>query len=520
MKRTYFAGLLLVTASAASTPAMAADKSSSDNDLRAEISQLQGNISKLNGRIIELEKKEGENWLTEQRAEQIKAIVQDVIKDAKARGTYLDSGLNVGYDNGFFIRTEDRNFTAKFNGFIQYRYTYEIAHQNNPGAFPKAPANKGGDANGFDFRYLRLTADGNVFTPNLTYVFTGDFGSNGNTAGASSTGGVGATGQTGNNFQLIDGFFAYRFNDMLNVRAGAFITPYSRALYIASGLQFIDFAHAFRPFNQDRGTGVSVFGDLLKDKLTYELNVNNGGKNDNQLGRAADSSSTGQYDNRLSFATRECYYGGTGTPADFQDESDLRKDTSTFAWMVGAAGVYDSANSSSGAFPAAQAGESIVGVGTNTAPGFGNYPLNGDIYRATIDGSFKYCGFAFTGATFFEQINENPAAAGQTLGTFPSGYSATNKSSFFLWSYYGQVGYMLNKQWEVVARAGNTMTEGSPNASQEYALGLNYYIFGKNVKIQTDVTYDPCEAAFTDTTLGTTQNTEDLTYRLQLQVKF
>jgi len=507
-------GAIVAAVATAALPAFAAEQapSSADSavqsnaDLQSQIQALKQQVSDLQRRANE---QQNEKWLTEERAAEIKAIVTNVLADSKQHGQYLDSDVMAGYKNGFYVKTADDNFTMKFNGFVQYRYTFEQAHQNNLAAFPRTP---GGDANGFDFRYARLTFDGNLFTPNLTYVFTGDFGSNANSAG------------TNNNFQLVDGFIAYRFNDMLNVRAGAFITPFSRVLVIASGLQFVDFPTVFRPFNQDRTTGLSLYGDIIKDKLTYEINVNDGGKNGNQLGRVGDSSSTGAYDNRLSFATREAYYGGTGTPADFQDESDLRKDNTSLAWMVGFGADYDSANTSSGAFPGIQGSESIVGIGTNNASGFANYPLNGDIYRATVDGSFKYMGFAFTGATFFEEINENPAVAGQTIGnpasSFPSGYSATNKSSFFLFSYYGQVGYMLNKQWEVVARAGSLMTEGSPNTMQEYAMGVNYYIYGKNVKLQGDVSYIPSEAAFTDTTFATTQNTQDIAVRLQLQVKW
>ena len=55
---------------------------------------------------------------------------------------------------------------------------------------------------------------------------------------------------------------------------------------------------------------------------------------------------------------------------------------------------------------------------------------------------------------------------------------------------------------------------------EEFTLGVNYFMFGKNVKVQGDVTFIPNEAALTSSTLGTSQNTQDVVTRLQLQLKF
>ena len=79
---------------------------------------------------------------------------------------------------------------------------------------------------------------------------------------------------------------------------------------------------------------------------------------------------------------------------------------------------------------------------------------------------------------------------------------------------------MLTPQWEVVGRAGEFFTEGGPNRMDELTLGVNYFMFGKNVKVQGDVTYIPNEAAITNSTFGTSQNTQDVITRVQLQLKF
>lgn len=458
---------------------------------------VQADIKALKARIAELEKKQEENWLTQERASQIKQLVTEVIADARTRGQFLDGDLQVGYNNGFFVKTADDKYRLVINGFFQYRYTFAQDSASNHGYATK-PAH--GDVNGFDFRYARITFSGNAFDPNITYKFTGDFATDSSNIG---------------NFDLVDGFLGYRFNDQLNVRAGAFITPYSRVIYIADGMQFVDFPTIFNVFNPDRSMGASVHGELIKDKLVYEVNMNNGQKS-NRLGRAAEIGSTNgnAVDNRLGFYSRWAYYSDGTKPAEFLNESDLRKGDRPFVWMLGAAGGYESANSDSTAFPNPQGQTTISGVSTNDKPGFTSYKLNGDIYRGTVDYSFKYQGWALTAAAFYQQINGNPYA-----GTVSGGLPSTGKSSFYQVAYYAQLGYMVTPNLELVARAGQLISDADPNRMEEYAIGANYYMYGKNVKLQTDFTYVP-EAAYSSSTYSTALNTHDLIWRVQLQLKF
>ena len=78
---------------------------------------------------------------------------------------------------------------------------------------------------------------------------------------------------------------------------------------------------------------------------------------------------------------------------------------------------------------------------------------------------------------------------------------------------------MLNEHWEVLARAGVQMEEGDPNVAEYYSIGANYYLFKNNAKIQADVTYAP-ESAFTDNGSMLIQNTHEVAFRIQFQVKF
>jgi len=78
---------------------------------------------------------------------------------------------------------------------------------------------------------------------------------------------------------------------------------------------------------------------------------------------------------------------------------------------------------------------------------------------------------------------------------------------------------VIPQQLELVARAGVLLTEGYPNMGEVYTVGANYYIYGHNLKLQSDITYTP-EAPFTDSASGLLQNTHDILGRVQLQLKF
>jgi hypothetical protein len=278
------------------------------------------------------------------------------------------------------------------------------------------------------------------------------------------------------------------------------------------------------PFDPQRSLGVSLFGDIIPNTWSYEVNANDGGKSNTfryvdtySNVTTISSTSTPLYnlDNRLAFYFRT-QYSPTGSISELYDsESDLRTDNRDFIWMIGAAVGYESQNSSAAAFP--QNSQTIVGLGSNDSPGFIKaYALNGDLYRATLDWSAKWQGWTFNTAAYFQQINANPFA-----GTVSTGLPYNvNKASFFQQGYYAQAGYMLiPRRLEVVGRIGYLLNEGDPNMAAFYTLGANYYIYGNNAKILADINYTP-EAAYTDASTLQIANTRQLVVRVQFQLKF
>lgn len=456
----------------------------------------QAEIAALKARLSQLEQKENENWLTAERATQIRQIVNEAIADAKTRGQFLDGGLQAGYKNGFFIQDGDK-FKLVVGGYMQARYSFDKSEVNHEGAYADAPV--GGDANGFDFRRARLIFSGNAFDPNLTFMIAGDF------AGAASNSA---------DFQLLDYYTAYKFNQWFTLRGGAFLVPFSYAEYTTAGAQGTDVPTILAPFDPVRSLGASVLGQPVADKLSYEFMINDGSKA-NTAGRV-DETATGKLDNRLGFYSR-LQWAGNGTLTDFADEPDYALHDN-LVWMLGGAAGYESQNSSSSAFPSAQKTATIIGLPNAAGGGFLTpFNLNGDIYRATVDAHAKYKGWAAHAAGFFQQINDNPPA-GSTTDTF---VRTNGDSSLFMTGYYAQLGYFLvPRKFEVYGRFGQLLSEGLYDRMEEYSLGANYYIYGHNLKLQGDVTYIPCEAAYSDSAVQTTLNTQDILARVQLQLRF
>ena len=87
-----------------------------NNDALAQINELRAEIASLKAQ-------NGENWLTEQRAAEIKGLVQDVLADADTRASLQGGGSTAGYDNGFFIASSDGNFRLNINGGASIRWS-------------------------------------------------------------------------------------------------------------------------------------------------------------------------------------------------------------------------------------------------------------------------------------------------------------------------------------------------------------------------------------------------------------
>ena len=91
-----------------------------DAPLRQRLQRLEAQVEVLRAET------DGRRWLTERRAEEIRALTRDVLADADRRRCLADRGLTAGRDRFFFIASPDGNFKLNFLGMVQTRFVLSI----------------------------------------------------------------------------------------------------------------------------------------------------------------------------------------------------------------------------------------------------------------------------------------------------------------------------------------------------------------------------------------------------------
>ena len=163
MNLTTRVGLLAGASALTLTSFSFADGSSESDVLKTRIAELEAKVASL---------ETGDSWLTEQRTEEIRGIVQDVLADADTRASLLSTGLTAGYDQGFTIGDTGGGFLLRINGQIQTRWMLSTT---------KSGDTIEGEAidtwrQGFEVTRAKLIFSGHVVDPSWKYRIELDFG--------------------------------------------------------------------------------------------------------------------------------------------------------------------------------------------------------------------------------------------------------------------------------------------------------------------------------------------------------
>jgi hypothetical protein len=223
-------------------------------------------IASLEARIAELESANGNTWLTEKRADEIRAIVHDVLADADTRSSMLQSGMTAGYDDGAVIGSADGNWKLKTNIQLQERFVWNHLEDDDDGGFA-------GDSDrwGFENTRTKFILEGHVVDPSWFYSITINVGSNGGGGEGDSRTGTGNAyvgKDFGNGWKLMMGSMKAPFlreelvdsryqlaveRSMLNY---LFTTGYTDGLAVCYHAEQWGFAASY---NDGAGTGQSIW---------------------------------------------------------------------------------------------------------------------------------------------------------------------------------------------------------------------------------------------------------------------
>ncbi|MHC4947000.1 MAG: porin [Planctomycetota bacterium] len=296
-----------MTAAAAGTLVLAAPLHAGDDD--DLIRKLQSEVESLRTEVADLRAADEDEWLTEQRAEEIRGIVNDVLADADTRASLLGSGITAGWDKGFFLASEDGNFKLKMAGQIQFRFVWN----ERDGTLG---ASDDDDRYGFETRRTKLKFSGHVIDPSWQYAINGAFDRGKD------------DGEDGD-FRLEDAFVKKKFGNGMYLKWGQYKAPYMREELVSSSRQLAVDRSGFNEFlNQDRTQGIEL--GFEGDSMRGGVMINDGFRADNLPFAAFDSDFA--VVGRLEFL-------GAGSWKQFKDFTAWEGEDT--AWMVGVAAHWE-----------------------------------------------------------------------------------------------------------------------------------------------------------------------------------
>jgi len=334
----FFAGTTLAIGGAA----FGADQ---NNEFASEIANLKAQIA-------ELKASQGDTWLTEQRAAEIRGIVTDVLADADTRSSLQGSGAGAGYNGGFFLSSADGNYSMKLNVLEQVRWTF---NNRNDATF-------GEDQTwGFENKRTRLTFGGNMVDSTWSYKVAYYFAYSNDVE------------FDGDSPVLADAYVAKDLGNGLSLTVGQFKLPFSGEYGTDAGnLQFNDYSTISNAFADGYGQGLmfTYSADAFRAAVAY---VN---------------------------ALRE-----TNAEFDLGSPSDEYALTGRAEFKL--SGTWDQFNNAM-SFRGEEMGV-LIGAGVNWADS--NTAGAGDIFGATVDVTVDFGGANVMGAFYWD--NNDDAGAGE-----------------------------------------------------------------------------------------------------------
>ena len=223
-----FAGALALGLTAS---AGAVETASPQSALKAEVAQLRTEMA-------QIRKQQGEDWMTQRRAEEIKGLIHEVLSDADTRASLLEDGVLAGHDGKhFFLKSADGAFKLNITGQFQLRYIVGVQGNNS-----SSEGEVTSSSHGFQLRRMKIGFQGHAFTKKFKYKFVLETNRNG-----------------GNSSFADDVWVQYEFADDAYVRLGNQKIPFLREELLSSSRQLaVDRASVTEFFTQNRALGANV----------------------------------------------------------------------------------------------------------------------------------------------------------------------------------------------------------------------------------------------------------------------
>jgi hypothetical protein len=500
----------VATASMVTLPAFAAEEPGpASNDTT---SSANARIAALEQAVSDLMREKGENWLTEQRSNEIRAVVQDVLNDADTRASLQTSNATSGYKDGFFIASPDGNFKLVINGENQLRWSYNalssrsMANSINTIVPPESGGELTGSFNnvgvakavyGFELRRVKLGFSGHVVDPgwqySITLAYQQYFGSNLNPVGAANGsnstsgsladgGGVTGGDNFGSGFSLENGFIQRDLGSGFAVKFGQFKSPLLREWLVTSRNQLsIERSIMNTLFTTGWTQGIEL--DWSNDSLRAMVSYNDGANNAN-LGSISGTNVLGVTGDNLGVGFAQWAFTGRGewkpfgSWQQFNDFSSMRGEEQGL--LLGAAANWQRGGQ-----------QNVAETTTDVTPGSGN--AEGIFLTWTVDATWELGGASVFGAWAMNTAYDLPLdnASINTYGAIVQGgyFVSDNVEVFARWEWMNTAGTPENSPKSVQTPSGDNINYlGAYNSfvNNIGTVGFNWYLGGRNLKLSAD----------------------------------
>jgi Phosphate-selective porin O and P len=443
--------------------AIAGAAGAQSSDTNEEVARLKAAVADLQQQVSSLQATEQQNWLTQKRAEEVRALVQDVLADADTRATLLETGVTAGYDKGFFIGSTDGNWLMRIYGQLQVRYVYD--HRDDP---PDAVPDQ--NRQGFEVRRAKIGIKGNVFDPTWQYDV------------------LLAVDRNTSNAQGEDNIWIQKdLGDGFKVKVGQMKAPYL----------YEDVLSSTRLFAVER----SLFNSFFTAATIQGINASYEAQHWRITGTYNDGNGSGSTSNmNKGWQAEDTEWGQVGARVDFLLAGDWKQMVDYDAWrgedtafMVGIASNYQ---------------KSEFGTGHNLPlPDFNNNEVGN--LGFTIDAIAKFGGFGVSGAFAYRKLDPQ---SGDTLDQY---------------GFYVQGGFFLADDWELYGRYEWINADvSSIDDLSVITVGVTKFWDKHNLKWQTDVGYgiNSVDAIFAQSSAGWQPDSPDqdgqIVIRSQFQLLF
>ncbi len=463
--RRYLQGSAIVLLLLSQTPAMADEGSDA---VAAQLAALRAKVDAQEAQLRALREQKEATWWNEQRAEQVREIVREVLADAETRASFQSDAVLAGYKNGFFIGSADGDFLLRTNIDGQVRYIYNSSDQ---------PSGTDEDESGFVIRRARLDFRGHAFDPRLTYRirFNAD--------------------RSDGDLFLEYAYLGYNLTDNWNIAVGQLKPQFAREESVNAFRQLaVERSYVADYFTIDFSQGAEL--TFKNDWLRAFVAVHDGSY--------AGSSEFNADRTNIAFAGRaELLLAGN--MKQFDDFTSWSNDP--FGALIGAAVDYE-------------IGEE--GSGTHTP----------NIIKYTADVSLEFGGANFFAAFYGQHLDDNGSGGAGGLPSQLDGadqFGVVVQGGVFIVP--DEVELFARYEWihfdNVYYRNNGAGTQGGTGnlADDDLTIltaGVNYYIHKHSAKVSVDALYtlDPVPVANSGAGLLRSSDDNQFVLRAQLQWSF